>query len=87
MFDTMCIDPVKEYKNFAMMGEFVTEMGRIKGRRITGLRLVNQRKLAKGVRRSIGLGLVPSVHQHPELFESRMEQMGRKVPRDTLRGI
>lgn len=87
VLDALRIDPVKEYRNFAMMGEFVTEMGRIKGRRVTGLRLVNQRRLARAVRRAIGIGLVPSVHRHPELMEARGEQMGRTVPREYLRGV
>lgn len=73
-FDVLRLDPVKEYKNYTMMGEFVTEMGRIKGARETGLRAVNQRKLAKAVRRSVGMGLIPSVHPHPELLPERIEQ-------------
>jgi small subunit ribosomal protein S18 len=50
------------------MSEYVTPMGRIKARQLTGLRPVNQRKIAKAVRRSIALGLMPSVHRHPELL-------------------
>ncbi|KAL9088410.1 MAG: hypothetical protein Q9159_003110 [Coniocarpon cinnabarinum] len=73
-FDVLRLDPVKEYKNYTMMGEFVSETGRIRSARETGLRAVNQRKLAKAVRRSIGMGLVPSVHRHPELFPERKEQ-------------
>ena len=72
-FDILRLDPVKEYKNFTMMGEFVSQMGRIRGARETGLRAVNQRKLAKAVRRSIGMGLIPSVHRHPELLEIRRQ--------------
>lgn len=34
----------------------------------TGLSPVNQRKMAKAIRRAIGLGLHPSVHRHPELL-------------------
>lgn len=51
-----------------MMSEYMTEMGRIKHNRDTGLRPVNQRKMAKAVRRAIGLGLMPSVHRHPEIL-------------------
>ncbi|ORY12609.1 ribosomal protein S18 [Clohesyomyces aquaticus] len=64
-FDTLGIDPVNEYKNFTMMSEYMTEMGRIKHSSQTGLRPVNQRKIAKAIRRAIGLGLMPSVHRHP----------------------
>ena len=44
-------------------------MGRIKHRNETGLRRVNQRRLAKAIRRAIGMGLMPSVHKHPEMLE------------------
>ncbi|KAJ4347329.1 uncharacterized protein N0V89_011270 [Didymosphaeria variabile] len=80
-FDTLGINPINEYKvathlggkrvttnavqNFTMMSEYMTEMGRIKHSRETGLRPKNQRKIAKAIRRAIGLGLMPSVHRHP----------------------
>ncbi|KAF2639980.1 ribosomal protein S18 [Massarina eburnea CBS 473.64] len=64
-FDTLGINPVNEYKNFTMLSEYVTEMGRIKHSRETGLRPKNQRKIAKAIRRAVGLGLMPSVHRHP----------------------
>lgn len=64
-FDRLGIDPVTEYKNFTLMSEYMTEMGRIKHSRETGLRPKNQRKVAKAIRRAIGLGLMPSVHRHP----------------------
>ena len=54
-----------------MMSEYMTEMGRIKHSNETGLRPVNQRKIAKAVRRAIGVGLMPSVHQHPEIIQRR----------------
>lgn len=72
VLDDLGIDPLKEYKNFAMMSEFMTEMGRIRHSRDTGLRAVNQRRMAKAVRRAIGIGIMPSVHRHPELTEERM---------------
>jgi small subunit ribosomal protein S18 len=43
----------------------MTETGRIKHSKDTGLRPKNQRKIAKAIRRAIGLGLMPSVHRHP----------------------
>jgi small subunit ribosomal protein S18 len=52
-------------QNFTMMSEYMTETGRIKHSRDTGLRPKNQRKIAKAIRRAIGLGLMPSVHRHP----------------------
>ncbi len=43
-------------------------MGRIQHSKETGLRPVNQRKMAKAIRRAIGMGLHPSVHKHPEII-------------------
>lgn len=77
MLDELKINPIKEYKNYAMMAEFTSEMGRIKHSRETGYRAVNQRKMAKAVRRAIGIGILPSVHRHPELLPERMEQRGQ----------
>ena len=74
VLDELNIDPRKEYKNFAMLGEFVTDMGRIRHSKETGLRARNQRRMAKALRRAVGLGLIPSVHRHPELFPERREQ-------------
>ncbi|KAI4633684.1 uncharacterized protein J4E87_000848 [Alternaria ethzedia] len=64
-FDVLGINPILEYKNFTMMSEYMTEMGRVKHSKDTGLRPKNQRKVAKAIRRAIGLGLMPSVHRHP----------------------
>ncbi|EAS35629.3 mitochondrial 37S ribosomal protein RSM18 [Coccidioides immitis RS] len=68
VFDALAMDPLDQYKNFSIMSEYMTEMGRIKPRSVTGLRPVNQRKMAKAIRRAIGLGLMPSVYQHPEIL-------------------
>lgn len=64
-FDRLGINPITEYKNFTLMSEYMTEMGRIKHSKETGLRPKNQRKIARAIRRAIGLGLMPSVHRHP----------------------
>ena len=61
------------YKSLGMVWEYMSSMGRIKGGRDTGLRNVNQRRMAKAVRRCVGLGLHPSVHKHPELLEREAE--------------
>jgi len=67
-FDALNMNPLDQYKNFSIMSEYITPMGRIKHRVQTGLRPVNQRKIAKAIRRAIGLGLMPSVHKHPEIL-------------------
>lgn len=55
-------------QNVRLLADFVTETGRIKHSKLTGLKPKNQRKLAKAVRRAIGSGLMPSVHRHPEVI-------------------
>ncbi|KAF1816200.1 ribosomal protein S18, partial [Eremomyces bilateralis CBS 781.70] len=67
VFDTLGINPLNEYKNFSLLAEFTSSMGRIYNSSQTGLRKRNQRKIAKAIRRAIGIGLIPSVHHHPEL--------------------
>lgn len=63
------------YKNMSIMSEYVTEMGRIRHSSDTNLRPVNQRRMARAVRRAIGVGiLMPSTHRHPEIL--RMEMRG-----------
>ncbi|PGH19060.1 ribosomal protein S18 [Helicocarpus griseus UAMH5409] len=69
-FDALSLNPLHLYKNFAVMSEYMTEMGRIRHSSETGLRPVNQRKISKAIRRAIGLGLMPSVHKHPEVLAS-----------------
>ena len=63
------------------MSEYMTEMGRIKSSRETGLRPVNQRRIAKAIRRSIGIGLMPSVHKHPELINYERQDKLKKNKR------
>lgn len=68
-FDALDLNPLDLYKNFSIMSEYVTEMGRIRHSSETGLRPVNQRKIAKAIRRAVALGLMPSVHRHPEVLK------------------
>ncbi|KAL0257743.1 hypothetical protein SLS55_006906 [Diplodia seriata] len=67
--DYLGLNPIKEYKNFAIMSEYMTELGRIKHSKASGLRPKNHRKMAKAIRRAIGIGIMPSVHIHPELIK------------------
>ncbi|KAK3052794.1 hypothetical protein LTR09_006277 [Extremus antarcticus] len=70
--DQLGINPIQHYKNFSMMSEYMTDMGRIKHRRETSLRPVNQRRMAKAIRRAIGTGMMPGVHRHPEILRLEM---------------
>ncbi|KAL9614227.1 MAG: hypothetical protein Q9167_001248 [Letrouitia subvulpina] len=77
-FDVLALNPISEYKNFSMITEFVSSTGRIKHSRETGLRPVNQRRMAKAVRRAVGMGLMPSVHKHPEMLEYEAAKMAAR---------
>ncbi|KAK4539684.1 hypothetical protein LTR36_010447 [Oleoguttula mirabilis] len=78
VMDQLGMNPMDHYRNFSIMGEYVTEMGRIRGSVDTALRPVNQRRMAKAVRRAIGIGLMPSVYRHPELLREEMEARNRR---------
>lgn len=66
-------------QNFSMISEFMTPFGRIKHSDETGLRPVNQRKMAKAIRRAIGLGIHPSVHYHPEILARSDNHIARQT--------
>lgn len=59
-----------------MISEYMTPFGRIKHSDETGLRPANQRKMARAIRRAIGLGLHPSVHRHPMLLLMKSQNIG-----------
>ncbi|TAQ86328.1 hypothetical protein B7494_g5346 [Chlorociboria aeruginascens] len=80
VFDALDLDPMVEYKNFSIMSEYMTPMGRIKDRRETGLRPVNQRRIARAIRRSIGMGMMPSVHRHPEILMKMAQRYMNNSP-------
>lgn len=50
----------------------------INNSRITQLRPVNQRKVAKMVRRIQGMGLYPRIHDHPEMIRSSFFPLQRR---------
>ena len=73
------------YKNFSVMAEFCTAAMRIKPRSATGLTNVNQRKMAKAVRRAIGMGLMPAVHAHPEVLERERRKIDERWAKSDYR--
>lgn len=75
MVDVLGLKPERLYRNFSVMSEYVTEMGRLRHRTETGLRPVNQRRMAKAVRRAVGIGLMPTVHRHPEILMKERERI------------
>ncbi|CAK7268667.1 hypothetical protein SEPCBS119000_003178 [Sporothrix epigloea] len=75
--DMLGINPLDEYRNFRMISDFMTTMGRIRPGMDTALRPVNHRRMAKAIRRAIGLGLHPSVHKHPEILAASLAGIPR----------
>ena len=74
------VDGCIALQNFSIMSEYMTPMGRIKHSNETGLRPVNQRRIARAIRRSIGMGMMPSVHRHPEILQMQMERNEQYSP-------
>ncbi|KPM35045.1 hypothetical protein AK830_g11520 [Neonectria ditissima] len=69
--DSLGINPLDMYKNFSLIEHFTTPSGMINHSKVTRLRPVNQRKIAKMIRRVQGMGLYPTVHAHPEMLRDQ----------------
>ncbi|PFH57037.1 hypothetical protein XA68_15596 [Ophiocordyceps unilateralis] len=69
--DALGLRPLDMYKNFSLIQDFTTSSGQIQPASVTGLRPVNQRKIAKMVRRVQGMGIYPTIHDHPEALRAR----------------
>ena len=50
-----------DYKNVSLLGRFVTERGKIRSRRVTGLSRRDQTRMARAVKRAREVGLLPYV--------------------------
>ena len=48
-----------DYKNVALLQRFITERGKIRSRRVTGLSRRDQTRMARAVKRARELGLLP----------------------------
>ncbi|OBT51527.1 hypothetical protein VE04_08632 [Pseudogymnoascus sp. 24MN13] len=83
VFDVLELDPLVEYRNFAMLSEYMTPMGRIMHSNDTGLRSKNQRRIAKAIRRAVGMGFMPSVHRHPEILMKESTRRNEPLSRET----
>lgn len=59
--DPFIEDPTKtiDYRDIAILSKFLSERGRILGRKLTGLSAYNQRKLTKAIKRAQQVGLLP----------------------------
>ncbi len=53
-----------DYKNIELLGEFVTETGKIVPSRITGTTAKNQRQITTAIKRARYLALIPFCDAH-----------------------
>ncbi|THV08390.1 hypothetical protein K435DRAFT_958965 [Dendrothele bispora CBS 962.96] len=58
-FHLQNVDPLDQALNPAIMNRFLTEMGKIMGRNVTGLTKKSQRRYGKAVRRAKMMGVIP----------------------------
>ncbi|KAI7898199.1 ribosomal protein S18 [Cokeromyces recurvatus] len=61
-FEVLGLDPLVEYKNYRLLANFVSSMGKILPREQTGVSAKNQRKLAKAIKRARAMGLMSSTN-------------------------
>jgi ribosomal protein S18 len=59
VFAQLGLDPVREATNRELMSNFVSDMGKIRGRAETELTRKSQRRLGKAIRRAKMMGLTP----------------------------
>jgi small subunit ribosomal protein S18 len=69
-----------DYKNIALLQRFITERGKIRSRRVTGLSRRDQSKMARAVKRAREIGLLPYVDATKGL--ERTGGRGRSRDRD-----
>lgn len=62
-FRQLALDPLAECQNAALLSEFVTPMGKLIGRKETGLTWRSQRRLSKAIRRAKMMGVMPALYQ------------------------
>ncbi|RKP01902.1 hypothetical protein CXG81DRAFT_18335 [Caulochytrium protostelioides] len=84
-FKHMGLDPLKEYKNVALLSHYVTEMGMIQPRRRTGLTSENQARLVKAIRRARAMALMPFTYKIRHAHYEQLEHQILSVPRDESR--
>lgn len=66
-FYQLGIDPLDECTNARLLSDFVTEMGKIKSRAVTGLTWRSQRRLSKAIRRAKMMGVMPMLSKRTKL--------------------
>jgi small subunit ribosomal protein S18 len=71
-FQKLRIDPRREAFNGTLLRNFISEMGKIKSRSVTGLSMQSQKRVAKAVRRAKMMGVMPVLRKatNNELYGS-----------------
>ncbi|KAF8640071.1 hypothetical protein AX17_001312 [Amanita inopinata Kibby_2008] len=59
VFHQFSLDPLSQALNPAILSEFVSDMGKIYSRPITGMTVKSQRRLGKAIRRAKMMGVIP----------------------------
>ncbi|ORX63210.1 ribosomal protein S18 [Hesseltinella vesiculosa] len=70
-FNVLGLNPLHEYKNYRLLSNFVSDIGKILPREKTGLTAKNQRKLAKAIKRARAMGLMSTTSKDPHRFSTR----------------
>ena len=63
VFHQLNIDPRTCTTNSVLLSQYVSEMGKVQGRHITGLTSKNQRLLGKTIRRAKQMGIMPTLYR------------------------
>lgn len=71
VFHQFNIDPLSQALNPTILASFMTEMGKINSRSITGLTSKSQRRLGKAIRRAKMMGVIPILSRPREMFRQR----------------
>jgi small subunit ribosomal protein S18 len=72
-----------DYKNVALLQRFITERGKIRSRRVTGLSRRDQSKMARAVKRAREVGLLPYVDASKAVERVGGSRGGRGRDRDS----
>lgn len=66
LFHQLNIDPLSQAQNPAILGEYVSEMGKIYSRNFTNLTSKSQRRMGKAIRRAKMMGVIPILSRPPK---------------------
>ncbi|EED84705.1 mitochondrial ribosomal protein S18 [Postia placenta Mad-698-R] len=65
LFHQLNVDPLDECTNSSLLSRYVTDIGKIQSRAVTGLTWKNQRRLGKSIRRAKMMGIIPVLSKRP----------------------